>query len=217
MLDHWRNRLAARRLREGDGHALRRFRWWQLFGRSLFHLRLTGDDGREAEYTIDVRHQGEPEDGVVRAHLYLEGRHSARSKTPASFPVPGGRIEVSTSGFGLKRCHYVTDDGAERRLIPDPRTGAGRRARLDREHPALSRWIGAASVVLLILGVGLNLLQIIEPVSQIPPVQEAVGAFASPVRLPLWLNIALGAGAALGSAERALRLRYSWLLDGAAN
>ncbi|PDP84968.1 hypothetical protein CQJ94_24865 [Glycomyces fuscus] len=217
MLDQWRRRRAARRLRGGDGHELRGFRWWQLLGRSLFHLRLTRTDGRQTEYTVDVRHRGEGEDGALRAHLYLDGRHRAHSRVPASFPVPGGRIEVATSAFGLRRCHYVTADGAQRQLTPDPRSGEGRRARLDREHPALSRWIGVVSVLLLLLGVGLNLLQIIEPVSQIPPVQEAVGAFTSPVRLPLWLNIALGAGAALGSAERALRLRYSWLLDGTAN
>ncbi|MFP5072481.1 hypothetical protein ACLFMI_22795 [Pseudonocardia nantongensis] len=40
--------------------------------------------------------------------------------------------------------------------------------------------------------------------------------FESPVQLPLWLNIALGVGAAVGSTERALRLRYSWL-DSAGN
>ena len=217
MLDQWRRRQAARRLRGGDGHELRSFRWWQLLGRSLFHLRLTRTDGRRTEYAVDVRHRGEGEDAEVRAHLYLDGRHRAQSRVPASFPVPGGRIEVATSDFGLKRCHYVTADGSEHQLTPDPRSGEGRRARLNREHPALSRWIGVVSVVLLLVGVGLNLLQVLEPVSQIPPVHEVTGTFVSPVVLPLWLNLALGAGAALGSAERALRLRYSWLLDGAGN
>lgn len=124
---------------------------------------------------------------------------------------------MTTSSFGLKRCHYVTADGAEHQLTPDPKSAEGRRARLEREHRSLSRWIGFFSVIMLIFGVGLSLLQIIEPISQIPPIAETIGSFESPIHLPLWLNIALGLGAVLGSMERALRLRYSWLLDGAAN
>ena len=50
-----------------------------------------------------------------------------------------------------------------------------------------------------------------------PPVAAAVGVFESPVHLPIWLNIALGVAAALASTERALRLRYHWLLDGVGN
>ncbi|MBR8741205.1 hypothetical protein [Nocardiopsis sp. MG754419] len=217
MLDQWRRGRAERRIQAGDGHALRRFRRWQLFGRSLLSLRLPLDDGREREYTIDVRHWGEREDGEIWAHLYVDGVHHARSRTPAAFPVPGGHIEVATSDFGIKRCHYVTTDDAERRLTPDARSAEGRRARLHRRRPTLSRWIGCVSVLLLVIGIGLNLLQVLEPISLIPPVHEVVGTFTSPVRLPLWLNLALGVGAALASVERALRLRYSWLLDGVGN
>ncbi|GAA2805863.1 hypothetical protein [Saccharopolyspora taberi] len=117
------------------------------------------------------------------------------------------------SSYGIKRCHYVTTVGAERQLAPDPKSAEGRRARLDREHPALSRSIGFFSVMMLLVGVGLNLLQIAEPVSRIPPIAESIGRFESPIHLPLWLNIALALGALLGSMERALRLRYNPLLD----
>jgi hypothetical protein len=207
MLDEWRRRRAAARIKEGDGRELYRFRWWHLLTRSRFHL---------GPWTVDVKHGGEKEDGEVRAYLYLDGRQHAVSKVPAAFPVPGGRIEVAVTLFGLKRCHFVADDGTEQQLTPDPRTAAGWRARLDRRHPALSRWIGVVSIVLVIAGIGLNLVQILGPISQIPPVQELTGTFVPPIKLPLWLNITLGFGAALGSSERALRLRYSWLLDAAA-
>ena len=77
----------------------------------------------------------------------------------------------------------------------------------------LSRSISFLSVMMLLVGVGLNLLQIAEPISRIPSVAESIGRFESPIHLPVWLNFALAVGALLGSTERALRLRYSPLLD----
>lgn len=218
MASGWRRRWAARRMKPGDGTPLKRFRWWQLFlARALLHLELPGPDGRRIVYSVDVRHGGDSADGAVRARLYRDGRQSAVSRTPAVFPVEGGEIQVRTSGFGVRRCHYVTPDGAERQMVPDPASGEGRRARLERDHPGASRLLGMVSVVALVVGVGVNLLQIIEPVSRIPPVAAAVGVFESPIHLPLWLNITLAVAAALGSTERALRLRYHWLLDGVGN
>ncbi|WP_419992375.1 hypothetical protein [Streptomyces boninensis] len=216
MFEDTRRRRAAKRVKPGDGRPLQRFRWWQLPGRALFHLRLPQEDGRQATYAIDVRHWQNQSSGNVKAHLYRDGRLDAESKIPAYFPVPGGTIEVAMSGFGLKRCHYVAADGAERRLDPHPASAEGRRARLDRNHPALSRRLGLCSLSMLLIGTGLLVLQIAEPVSRIPPLAERGWSFDSPLDLPLWLNIALGLGAALGSMERALRLRHSWL-DGAAN
>lgn len=218
MLQEWRRRRAVQRVKPGDGRPLKRFRWWQMFlGRALLHLQLTGDDGRRVVYSVDVRHWGDKDDGVVRARLYRDGRHHAESKVPAVFPVEGGAIEVATSAFGIRRCHYVAFDGAPRQLTPDPKSGEGRRARLDRDHPTVSRLIGFVSVVALIVGVGLNLLQILEPVSRVPPIAENLGVFESPIHLPLWLNIALGLAAVLASTERALRLRFHWLLDAGGN
>ncbi|MCD0443089.1 hypothetical protein LO763_05535 [Glycomyces sp. A-F 0318] len=211
---HW---PARRRLKPGDGRALQRFRWWQLPLRSLFWLRPTGGGPRGAAYAVDVRHWAQLDDAKVRAHLFVNGRHAAESKLPAAFPVEGGTVEVAMSAYGIKRCHYVPAAGPARRLAPDPASAEGRRARLEAAHPGLSRGIGAASVLMLVVGLGLNLLQLAEPISQIPPIAERVGTFTSPVRLPLWLNIALAAGAALASMERALRLRYTPLLDLAGN
>ena len=215
MLDDWRRRRRARRVKPGDGRPLRSFHWWQQLGRALFHLRLPGGAGPDVVYSVDVRHWGNQSGGEVRAHLYRDGLHHAESKIPAAFPVPGGAIEVAMSGFGIKRCHYVTGIG-EFQLVPDPRSAEGKRARLDRRHPTLSRIVGVVSLALLVVGLGLLVLQIAEPLSRIPPVAAAVGVFESPIRLPTWLNVALGVGAAAASTERALRLRYSWL-DSAGN
>ena len=218
MVTKWQRRRAARRVKPGDGRPLKRFRWWQMFlGRALLHFPADADGGRPAGYAVDVRHMGSAETGEVVAHLYRDGRHHAASKVPAVFPVEGGAIEVATSGFGVKRAHYVTDAGTQHPLTPDPRSAEGRRARLERERPGLSRSIGVVSVVVLLVGVGLNLLQILAPLSRIPPIAENVGVFVSPIVLPLWLNIALGLAAALASTERALRLRYHWLLDAGGN
>lgn len=217
MLEQWRRRRAAQRVRPGDGRALRPFRWWQLPGRALFGLDLATADGRPLAYAVDVRHWGNQSSGRVEAQLYLDGRQAARSRLPAAFPVPGGHIEVAMSGFGLRRCHFVRTDGQERQLIPDPRSAEGRRARLDRTHPTASRWIAVVSVTLLVLGLGLNLVQALGPLSQVPALRDAFGTYTPPVRLPLWLNLTLGLGAVVGSTERALRLRYSRLLDSAGN
>lgn len=216
MLEDWRRHWAARRIRRGDGRPLESFRWWHLLaGRSLFSLRLVGSDGHEPLYAVDVRHWGKQGGDEGKAHLYVDGRHHAESTLPAAFPVRGGTIEVALSAYGPKRMHYVALDGAEQQLVPDPRSAVGRRLRLDREFPAMSRLIGVVSVLMLVVGVGLNLLQLAEPISAIPRVADWFGRFESPIQLPLWLNVALGVGAGLAGTERALRLRYHPLLDGA--
>lgn len=217
MFDELRQQRSAKRVKSGDGRLLKRFRWWHLLRRALFYLPFSRADGSQIVYAVDVPLWGDPTSGEVKANLYLDGRHHAESKVPTAFPVEGGAIEVAVSTFGIKRCHFVTADGAEHQLTPDARSAEGRRARLERDHPVLSRRIGVFSVIMLVIGVGLNLLQLAEPITQIPPIAETVGRFESPVHLPLWLNITLGLGAALASTERTLRLRYHWLLDSAGN
>ena len=106
------------------------------------------------------------------------------------------------------------DDGATRQLTPHPRTAEGRRARLDRRHPALSRGIGLLSLLILVVALLLGVPQIIEQITHIPPIAERIGTFTSPISLPSWFNITLVVAALLASTERAMRLRYHWLLDG---
>lgn len=197
----------------GDGRALQPYRWWNLFSRSLFHLRLSAEGDAPETWSVEVRHGGDS-NGEVYAQLYRDGLSHARSTLPAAFPMPGGTIEVVATAFGLRRCHYVTHDGTERQLTPDPASAEGRRQRLDRTRPALSRGVGLASAAVLLLALALGLPQIMEQLTRLPPVAESIGTFTSPVQLPSWANISLLLATLAASTERALRLRYNWLLDG---
>ncbi|HET6855998.1 MAG TPA: hypothetical protein VFH94_02745 [Streptomyces sp.] len=216
MFKEWRRRRAAQRVKPGDGRALKRFRWWQMLFRALFYLRLTNGEGRQTVYAVDVRHGQNQSSGEVEAHLYLDGRQHAQSRLPAAFPVQGGTVEVRMSAFGLKRCHYVTAGGTEQRLIPDRASAEGRRAHFDRAHPALSRWIGRLSSIVLVTALLLLVSQLIEKLTRSDAAFQHIGTFASPIDLPAWGNVAIGLSAAAASTERALRLRYHWLLDGGA-
>lgn len=215
MSPSWNDRRLAQRVKPGDGRPLKPFRWWQMLRRSVLSIALPVDD-RMVIYTVEVKHGGDLETGEVMARLYRGGRLAAESRVPARFAVPGGHIEVRTSEAGMRRCHFVAEDGTQQRLAPDPKSAEGRRIQFAREHPAASGLIGAVSAVMLLIGLGLNILQIAEPISAIPPIADTIGTFESPLHLPLWLNIALGLAAAVGATERALRLRYHWLLDSGA-
>jgi hypothetical protein len=211
----WNDRRLTRRAKPGDGRPLKPFRWWQMVRRSVLSITLPVH-GEPVEHTVEVQHGGDATSGVVRARLYLDGRLRLESTLPARFPVAGGHIEVRRSGAGLRRCRFVGDDGTVRGLVPDPRSAEGRRLRFARDHPVASGIVGAASVLMLLAGVGLNLLQIAGPLSRIPPIAAAFGTFESPLHLPPWLTLALGLGAAAGAVERAMRLRHHWLLDSGA-
>lgn len=215
----WRRRRAVQRVEPGTGKPLKRLRWWHQLSKTQFSLALPDDPGpdgtgRHVRFTVEVNHWQEGEDGRGRAHLYRDGVHHAVSRLPAAFPVPGGVVEVEKTSFGLKRCHYLAHDGTERQLTPDPRSAEGRRMRFDREHPGVSRVIGAFTAVLLVVPLALLALQLAEAVTGVPPVADRFGTFTSPVDLPTWANLTLTLVAAAASTERALRLRYSRLLDG---
>ncbi|WP_371029462.1 hypothetical protein [Pseudoclavibacter sp. JSM 162008] len=213
MFSDWKRKRAAQRVTAGDGHELKRYRWWQPFSRALFHLRLVEGDGVQHLWSVDVKLWGDS-DGEVVAGLYRDGRHVAQSKLPALFQAPGGTIEVVASGYGLKRCHFVSAEGREQQLVPDPGSAEGRRARLQRDRPGLSRFLGIASVSILVVALVLGVPQIAEQLTSIPPIADRVGTFSSPIHLPSWLNISLVVASLVASTERALRLRYNWVLDG---
>jgi len=211
----WRRGRALKRVRPGDGRILKRFRWWQALSRSLFYLRITGDN-RNTVYAVDVRHAGDATTGDVTASLYLDGRQHSVCRLPAVFPVPGGTIEVSASTFGLKRCHYVPIDGVERQLVPDARSAEGHRAHFDHGHPGLSRLLGIVTLIVLIIGLAILIPQIVGQVSQIPPIAGNIGKFTPPIQLSVVGNIVVTLVTGAASTERALRLRYNALLDGGA-
>lgn len=203
----WRNR----RVRAGSGEPLRRYRWWQMFGRSLRSIAVPAADGTTSIYTVDVRHAGDMDDGEVRARLYVNGSLQSYAKLPTRFPAPGGHIEVAITGFGLKRCHYVRADGTEQQLTPDPASAEGRRARLHHRHPGLSHIIGLVASALVVVGLCVEVPQIVESLSQIPVIADSIGTFTSPWQLPLHVNLLIGLAAVIGSTERALRMRSSWI------
>jgi hypothetical protein len=205
------NRWRYRRVHTGAGEPLRRFRWWQMFGRSLRTISLPAPDGTASTYTIDVRHAGDLTDGEIRARLYLNGSLHSYSKLPARFSVPGGHIDVAINGFGLRRCHYVRADGSEVQLAPDPASAEGRRAQLHRTHPGLSRLVGVVSTAFVVAGLCVTVPQIIETISRVPPIADSIGTFTSLVQLPLGANLLIGLAAVIGSTERALRMRSSWI------
>lgn len=216
MIDQLRRRLVLARVQPGDGRELAPFRWWQLPGRALFHLDRESS-GLPVRYSVDVRHWSNQTAGTVQVQLFREGRQWAVAKLPATFAVERGAIEVAMNTVGMKRCHHVTDDGVARQLRADPGSAEGFRARFESRHPTASRWVGVVSVLALLIGVGLLLLQIAEPLSGIPFIEERIGQFQAPFTLPIWLNTGLAILAAAGSAERALRLRYRWWLDAIGN
>jgi hypothetical protein len=200
-----------RRVRAGSGEPLRRYRWWQMFGRSVRSITLPAADGTASTYTVDVRHAGDMTDGVIRARLYVDGALRAFAKMPTRFAVPGGHIDVAITGFGLKRCHFVRADGTEQELWPDPASAEGRRAQLHHRHPALSRIIGLVSIALVGIGLCIEVPQIIDSLSHIPAIADSIGTFTSPIQLPLHVNLLIGLAAVIGSTERALRMRSSWI------
>lgn len=213
------------KVRPGDGSQLRRFRFWQLLSRSLFYIRLADDAGHSRLYAVDVRLLTDPKSkadheagkGKPPAALYRDGVQIARSNVPTIFSVPGGVIQVATTGFGVRRMHLVTDDGTEQLLRPDPRSQEGRRARFGEVLPTVSRLLALFSVVVLLISLTLSALQGLEVLTDIPPVAEHVGTFSSPVNLPAWANTGVVIAGILAGYERATRVRHHWLLDSAAS
>ena len=168
----------SEKVKAGDGHTLPRFRWWQLFSRSLFHLYLARAGGAPGMRPVDVRHGGHS-DGEVYAQLYRDGVNQARSKLPAAFAVP---VAPSRSWSAASGSAVPLRDArrSERQLIPDPASAEGRRARLERTNPGLSRAVGAASVSVLAVALVLAVPQIIEQITQLPPIAERIGTFTQP-------------------------------------
>ncbi|MGI6879699.1 hypothetical protein [Microbacterium sp. gxy059] len=151
--------------------------------------------------------------GKAPAVLYRDGVQLYRSTLPATFPVPGGVIEVAASGYGASRMHFVSERGGEQVLAPHSRTAEGLRARFDRRFPAASRGIGVLAIIILLIGLVTGIPQMIEIITQIDPIAERIGTFTSPIQLPFWLNTTLLIAGMLAATERALTLRNHWLID----
>ncbi len=142
--------------------------------------------------------------------LYRDGVQERVQRGTSRFDLDdGARIEVAWSTFGLKRAHLVRWEGTEVQLEGAPGTAERWRSDLDRDNPTLSRQLAAASWTVLVLALLLQVPQLLELVA------NGTGwfSFTSPVTLPSSLNTPLTIAGALAGLERALRLRYHWLLD----
>ncbi len=205
---HWKRKRAINKVKPGDGHPLKEYRWWQIFTRSVFYMRIVEED-IENVYAVNVDYFNEDE----TTELYLNGKHHATSNLPATFPVANGYIEVATTTFGLKRMHYVTADGTEQQLAPHPRSMEGLRMKFDQRFPGISKLIGIAAIIILLVSLVLGLPQLVALISQIDFISDRFGTFESPIVLSDWLNMTLVVGGTLAALERAITLRSHWLID----
>lgn len=197
------------KIQPGDGHQLKPFRWWQMLGRSLFYAPLHTEDGSPRTYAVSVDYF----DWADNADVYLDEKHYARAKLPASIPVEGGAIEVATTSYGLKRMHFVAASGQEQVLKPDGASAEGLRAKLATRKPGLSRAIGIFAVIILLTLLPIGLLQLVELFSQTDVAANFMGPFTSPINLPDWTSTPLLVLSILAAMERALTLRNHWLID----
>lgn len=204
-----RRQRAIKKVKDGDGRALKPFRFFEVFYRSLFYIKLREEDGEMHIYAVHVDYFDENES----IDLYRDGKHHAKAANPAFFPVPGGIIEVATTTYGLKRIHYVTEDEQEFVLSPDRRSAEGLRLRLDAKFPAISSIIGKLAVIILLTSIILGLPQLAAMISQLPIIEERWGSFTSPIILPAWLNTTLLVAGIIAAVERALTLKNHWLID----
>ena len=227
----------------GDRSALKEFRLWQGLHRSLFYLDDAVEPQRSSAesaarpadtaqpavptpvYAVDVHHLADELSDQIEekgagskkitspAALYRDGVQVHRSDLPATFPVPGGVVDVAVSLYGLTRMHYVLDDGTERTLRPDRASLEGLRARFGRRFPRASSVIGAVAVVVLLVGLVVAAPYALEMVTRLDVVSERFGTFTSPIDLPGWASTTLLVAGILAATERALTLRNHWLVD----
>jgi hypothetical protein len=212
VIKQFRRRRQLAKVRPGDGSGLQEFRLWQLLSRSLFAVDLPDPAGHRHRFEVDVRHTADSTTRRSPVSLYRDGAQVARATMPAIFPVPGGVIEVATSQYGLKRMHYVADDGSEHLLRPHPRTQEGLRARFGRRFPRTSAVVGALAVVVLVVAAAVALVQGFDTITHVPAVARYVPPFTTPVPLTTGGKVVLGLAAALAGTERALTFRSRWLI-----
>ncbi len=120
----WNDRRLERRVKPGDGKPLKPFRWWQMTRRSLLSIALPvgGRGGLSATYTVEVKHGGDPESGVVRARLYRDGLCEAESSSRPASRSPAGR---SRSAGAKSACAAATSSRTTAGDAARPRPALG--------------------------------------------------------------------------------------------
>lgn len=213
MFKRYKRRWQLARAKPGDGSRLPPFRFWHLLSRSLFAVELSDESGRLHRYDVDVHHLRDSSSAKRPAALYRDGVQVLAANLPVTFPVPGGVIEVAVGQYGLKRMHHITADGRARVLRADPRSLEGRRVRFEQRFPRTSAVIGAAGLVVLLIGLAGTLSAVAEQITRVEVVAQHVGTFTSPIRLPVWATTVLAVAGALAAVDRALRLKSTWMAD----
>ncbi|AOS64557.1 hypothetical protein [Actinoalloteichus hymeniacidonis] len=198
-----------------DGRTLRPFRRREVLHRSVYSITHDGPNGLGHTWTVDID-MGQ-EDGGWDAELYLDGIWQAKREMPAEFAIPGGRIEVNAGMYGVTRVHLVRDSGVEQRMKPARGTAEDLRFRLQRRNPTVSRWIGGAAIVVLLVNLVLVVPRAIELITSVPRIAELVGTFESPIVLPDWLSVGLLVAGILAAVERTLTLRHNAIIDAETN
>lgn len=201
--------MKMKKVKTGDGHSLKPYRFWHVFTRALFHLEIKNERDEIVTYAVNYTAWAEE----PRADVYRNGKHMSYSKLPAIFPVENGAIEVAASSYGVNRMHYVVEGKEEFPLHPDKRSFRGFRKWVDKRFPRLSSFIGVSAVIILLASIVLGLPQLAETISKIPWVSENIGTFTSPFVFSFWVNFVLITAAVLAGTERALMLRNHWLID----
>lgn len=212
MLNYYRryrhNRKVAK-IKEGDGHSLKPFKFWQMLTRSLYHIDLKNRSGHYDKYSVNVEYYEAGEE----VELYLNDKHIGSSSSPATFPVPGGYIDVQTTLYGLKRMHYVGDNHSEIVLEPNVGTAEDLRKKFALKYPFASRLISWLAIFILLLSLIVGIPQFIDLITHLDIISENIGTFNSPINLPGWLNTTIIILAAAAALERALTLKNNWLID----
>lgn len=209
ILQARQNRRRMGKVKDGDGSAMKPYRFWQFLYRTIFHINIENQYGDSDRYTVDIDLYG-PDLLQGRANLFKNNKEIAKSTIPAQFPIGDGYIDVQATDYGLKRIHYV-EGNMERQLTPDPRTAEGFRANLAFRHPKLSRTIDILSITILVIGILVLIPSLIETISG----WEITGGFefTSPLHLPGWFEGMMLVLTILAAIERALSIKNHWLID----
>ncbi len=193
-----------RKVKDGDGSHLKRYRFWHLISYSRFYI-----DYGEHRYHVQVDYWDD------KAALYTDGKQTSVSPLPASFPLDGARLEVAATMYGMKRAHLVDDHtGNETQMHASKGTAEAGRAKIAVKYPRTSRAIGAAAVVVLLASLAFWVPTALEFVTHLDVVADVLGgSFTSPITMPAWLSTPLTVAGVIAAVERALTLRSHWLID----